>query len=180
MKKLSNIYMSRAGIKLISWDLDGTLFDTESQWVKNPNMSEEEAEKMYRTIGYRANADKALWYFKNKGVYQAIINQCELTNKAMIENPSVISQFKFENFDSIISDASKSEMYLEALELAKISDNEKTIGIDDLPDGLEAVKKAGMTAVWARNLKYPFSKNELKDIEKLADFYIEDFSELVR
>lgn len=203
MEKLPKLYVLNTGIKLIGWDLDGTLFDTESVWYRmhdlviqkyGHNLGEEEinkaqediAEQMYRTVSYRANADMALKYFKELGIHQSLVNYCALTNKTMMQNPNVLSQFGFDKFDSIISsenfsvEVGKKEMYLAAMEMAKISDPVKAVGIEDLPDGLEGAKKAGMITIWARNPDYPFSKEELSDIKGLADFYVDDFSELVR
>lgn len=203
MEKVSSLDISQMGIKLICWDLDGTLFDTESAWYKmhdlvvekyGLNLSKEEmntaqekiAADMYRTIGYRANADKALLYFKNQGIHQSLVNPCPLTNKTMMGNQSVISQFGFDQFDSIVSEDNfsekigKKEMYLKAMEIAKIIDSKEAIAIEDLPDGLESAKNAGMITIWARNKEYPFTKEELSEIEKLADYYVDDFSELIK
>ena len=62
MKKITSL---DSNIKLICWDLDGTLFDTELMWfnmdqhVKEQNKTSEEiAAIAYKTWGYRANADK--------------------------------------------------------------------------------------------------------------------------
>lgn len=204
MEKISNLGMFKSKINLICWDLDGTLFDTESVWFKmhdlvieqyGSNLNEKEisqaqekiAGKMYRTIGYRANADKAILYFKEKGIYQALVNQCPQTNKAMMENENVSSTFALNKFDSIISEddfskeqkIEKKDLFLKALEKAQVSDVSKAIAIEDLPNDLKIAKEIGMTTIWARNEDYPFSEEELNDIKKYADFYVDDFTELI-
>ena len=203
MEKVSKSNIPKLGIKLICWDLDGTLCDTESVWFKMPqlvtekygcglnkeetNIAQEKiAADMYLSIGYRANAGKALNYFKKQGIKQYLINQCPLTNKAMIKNSNINSQFEFAKFDDIISsenfssgEIGKKEMYLKALEVAGIKNAKQVIAIEDLPDGLDAAKKAGMITVWAKNPDYPFTEDELIEINNLAEYYIEDFFDLV-
>ena len=98
MQKISNLL--ELNIKLICWDLDGTLFDTETMWFNmdklitekyGSNLSQEEYDKASETIaaaaynswGYRANAEKVLNLFKEKEICQVVINKCDLTNKTM-------------------------------------------------------------------------------------------------
>ena len=142
MQKISNLL--ELNIKLICWDLDGTLFDTETMWFNmdklitekyGSNLSQEEYDKASETIaaaaynswGYRANAEKVLNLFKEKEICQVVINKCDLTNKTMFKNKVVNSSFPFNYFDEIISELSfhdefsLSDMYKYALK--KIQSN---------------------------------------------------------
>ena len=188
-------------IKLICWDLDGTLFDTESMWyymddkVKEKygkDLSRDEINKYseffaaeaYKTWGYRANADVALNHFQDKGIKQIVVNKHDLTNQTMFKNELVNKQFSFNNFDCIISELDFKDKYeLEdmfklAIKKYKITNPEEVVAICDMPFELEAAKKAGMITIWAKNKDYPFTEEELKDIKKVADYYIEDFKDL--
>lgn len=189
MKKLNKLDKK---IKLICWDLDGTLFDTELMWFNMDKLveeqqktSEEIAAIAYKTWGYRANADKALNYFKENNIHQVVINKCDLTNDTMFKNETVNNSFPFTNFDSIVSERSfeekftNEEMYDKALATIGISNKEEVIAICDMPFELEAAHNSGITTVWAKNKDYPFTEEELKEIKKVADYYIEDFEELI-
>lgn len=190
MKKLTNL---ESKIKLICWDLDGTLFDTETMWFNMDKLveeqqksSEEIAEIAYKTWGYRANADKALNYFKEKNIHQVVINRCDLTNDTMFKNEAVNNTFAFTKFDFIISEKSftdeftNEDMYEKALDTIGIKDKEEVIAICDMPFELQAAKNSGLTTVWAKNKEYPFTEEELKEIETAADYYIEDFADLTK
>lgn len=202
MKKIDNINEFKSKIKLICWDLDGTLFDTETMWYNmdklvvekygstlNNNQiskaSEEIAANTYKTIGYRANADIALKYFKENNILQVIINKCDLTNKTMLNNENVNKTFALNNFDQIISEKSfddnfnDEDMYMKALDMFGIKDKSSVVAICDMPFELKNAKNVGILTVWAKNKDYPFNEQELKDIEENADFYIEDFRDLI-
>lgn len=189
MKKLTDLQ----NVKLICWDLDGTLFDTETMWynmdqlIKEQNKSSEEiAAIAYKTWGYRANADKALNYFKENNIHQIIINKCDLTNETMFKNELVNNTFPFTNFDYIISEKTfkdkftDEEMYTKALELLGITNKKEVVAICDMPFELKTAKSSGITTVWAKNSEYPFTEEELKEINNIADYYIEDFSTIIR
>lgn len=201
MKKI--IDLEKLNIKLICWDLDGTLFDTETMWFNMDklitekygkelskdeynNASEKIAADAYNNWGYRANADKALKSIKNKGIYQVVVNKCSLTNKSMLKNTNVNNTFSFNNFDEIISeetfesDITLKDMYEYALEKYKISDNELAVAICDMPFELKEAKDSGFTTIWAKNKNYPFTKAELKEIKNFADYYVEDFLDLIK
>ncbi len=188
-------------IKLICWDLDGTLFDTESMWyymdekVKEKygkDLSRDEINKYsevfaaeaYKTWGYRANAEIALNYWEDKGIKQIVVNKHDLTNQTMFKNELVNKQFNFKNFDCIISELDFKDIYeLEdmfklAIKKYKITNPEEVVAICDMPFELEAAKKAGMITIWAKNKDYPFTEEELKAIKKVADYYLEDFKDL--
>lgn len=188
-------------IKLICWDLDGTLFDTESMWyymddrVKEKygkdlsrdeinKYSEAFAAEAYKTWGYRANAEIALKYWKDKGIKQIVVNKHDLTNQTMFKNELVNKQFNFKNFDCIISELDfkdkyeLEDMYKLAIKKYKITNPEEVVAICDMPFELEAAKKTGMITIWAKNKDYPFTEEELKAIKKVADYYIEDFKDL--
>lgn len=189
MKKLTSL----KNIKLICWDLDGTLFDTETMWYNMPKLekeqnktSEEIAAIAYKTWGYRANAEKALNYFKEQNIHQVVINKCDLTNDTMYKNETVNNTFPFTEFDAIISEKSFKEkftdedMYTKALELMGIENKEEVLAICDMPFELQAAKNSGIKTVWAKNKEYPFTKEELEQIKNIADYYIEDFSSLIK
>jgi len=203
MKKLSSLKELNPKVKLICWDLDGTLFDTETMWYNMDKLvvekygnglskeeagkaSEEIAASAYKTWGYRANADKALNYFKENNVYQVLINRCDLTNKTMLKNEIVNNTFAFNNFDGIVSEESfedkftNEDMYIKALDIVKITEKLEVVAICDMPFELKSAKDSGLVTVWAKNDDYPFTENELKDIEKVADYYVEDFSDLFK
>lgn len=202
MKKLGKINELKSKIKLICWDLDGTLFDTETMWnnmdklvaekygsTLNSNQiskaSEEIAANTYKSIGYRANADIALNYFKENNILQVIINKCDLTNKTMFNNEIVNKTFAFNNFDQIISEKSfddkfnDEDMYIKALDMFGIKDKSSVVAICDMPFELKSAKNVGILTIWAKNKEYSFTENELKDIEENADFYVEDFKDLI-
>ena len=202
MKKLDNIIELKSKIKLICWDLDGTLFDTETMWFNmnqlviekygnelNSNQiakaSEEIAADTYNNIGYRANVDKVLNYFKENNVLQIIINKCDLTNKTMFNNEIVNKTFSFNNFDQIISEKSfddkfnDEDMYIKALDMFDIKDKSSVVAICDMPFELKKAKNVGIVTIWAKNNEYPFTENELKEIEENADYYVEDFKDLI-
>lgn len=202
MKKLTSIKNLNPKIRLICWDLDGTLFDTETMWYNmdrlvvekyGNELSKEESEKAseaiaanaYKNWGYRANAHKALNYFKENNIYQVVINRCDLTNKTLFKNETVNNTFSFNNFDSIISEESfedkftNEDMYIKALDIIKISDKSEVVAICDMPFELKAAKSSGIITVWAKNKEYPFTEDELEDIEKVADYFVEDFADLI-
>ncbi len=192
MKKISSLKDLNPQIKLICWDLDGTLFDTELMWFNMDKLVEESgkssediAAEAYKIWGYRANADKALNYFKDNDVYQVVINRCDLTNKTMFKNEEVNKTFAFDNFDSIVSEKSfddkftNEEMYERALNVVNVNEKDTVVAICDMPFELEAAKNSGVITIWAKNKDYPFTEEELKDIETFADYYIEDFSDLI-
>lgn len=202
MKKIGNIKKMFSKVKLICWDLDGTLFDTEIMWYNmnklivreyGNELREEEAAKAsekiaanaYKTFGYRANAEKALNYFKEKKYMQVVINKCDLTNKTMFNNETVNNTFSFDNFDYIVSEKSfekkftDEDMYTKALELTNILNKKEVIAICDMPFELKTAKNCGITAIWAKNKDYPFTEVELKEIEEIADYYVEDFADLI-
>ena len=198
MRKYNKI---KTNIKLICWDLDGTLFDTEYMWYHMDDIvkekygkelsrdeinkySEEVAAEAYKNWGYRANADKALNYYNKKNIKQIVINKCDLTNQTMYKNETVNKQFNFNNFDYIISELDfkdkyeLEDMYKLALKKYKISNPKEAIAICDMPFELEAAKNVGLTTIWAKNKDYPFTEQELEIITKVSDYYIEDFSDL--
>ncbi len=192
MKKISSLKDLNPQIKLICWDLDGTLFDTELMWFNMDKLVEESgkssediAAEAYKTWGYRANADKALNYFKDNDVYQVVINRCDLTNKTMFKNEEVNKTFAFDSFDSIVSEKSfddkftNEEMYERALNVVNVKEKDTVVAICDMPFELEAAKNSGVITIWAKNKAYPFTEDELKDIGKFADYYVEDFSDLI-
>lgn len=202
MERISNIKKTNSNIKLICWDLDGTLFDTEIMWYNmdkivikkyGNELSKEEFEKAseeisknaYKTLGYRANADKALNYCKKNNFYQVLINRCDLTNKTMFKNEIVNNTFSFNNFDFIASEKSFNEqftdedMYIKALDVFKQVNKSEVVAICDMPFELKAAKNCGIITIWAKNKDYPFTEEELKNIEELADYYIEDFADLL-
>ena len=93
MKKIDKL---NKNIKVICWDLDGTLFDTEIMWfnmdnlVKEQNKSSEEiCTVAYKTWDYRENAPIALKFFKKNKIPQVIVNKCDLTNQAMYKNETI-------------------------------------------------------------------------------------------
>jgi len=190
MKKITSL---DSNIKLICWDLDGTLFDTELMWfnmdqhVKEQNKTSEEiAAIAYKTWGYRANADKVLNYFKDNNIHQIVINKCDLTNDTMFKNEKVNNTFNFTNFDYIISERTfedkftDEDMYKKALELVNITDKKEVVAICDMPFELSSAHNFGLTTIWAKNKEYPFTEEELKEIENIADYYIEDFEDLIK
>lgn len=190
MKKITSL---DSNIKLICWDLDGTLFDTELMWfnmdqhVKEQNKTSEEiAAIAYKTWGYRANADKALNYFKDNNIHQIVINKCDLTNDTMFKNEKVNNTFNFTNFDYIVSERTfedkftDEDMYKKALELVNITDKKEVVAICDMPFELSSAHNFGLTTIWAKNKEYPFTEEELKEIEEIADYYIEDFEDLIK
>lgn len=190
MKKLTSL---DSKIKLICWDLDGTLFDTETMWFNMDKLveeqkktSEEIAAIAYKTWGYRANADKALNYFKNNNIHQVVINRCDLTNDTMFKNETVNNSFPFSKFDAIISEKSfedkftNEDMYQKALDTLGITNKEEVIAICDMPFELQAAANSGIKTVWAKNKNYPFTDEELKEIKAVADYYVEDFATLIK
>ena len=202
MREINNINEFKSKIKLICWDLDGTLFDTETMWYNMNKLvvekygsilnndqiskvSEEIAANTYKSIGYRANADIALNYFKENNILQVIINKCDLTNKAMLNNENVNKTFALKNFDQIISEKlfddkfNDEDMYLKALDMFDIKDKSSVVAICDMPFELKIAKNVGILTIWAKNKDYPFTEKELKDIEDNADFYVEDFKDLI-
>lgn len=202
MKKIDDVKNLFSNVKLICWDLDGTLFDTEVMWYNMDKLivqeygnglrkeeiekaSEEIAATAYKTWGYRANAEKALNYFKENCYHQVVINKCDLTNKTMFNNDVVNNTFSFDNFDYIVSEKSfedkftDEDMYAKALELTNISNKEEVIAICDMPFELRNAKNCGITTIWAKNKDYPFTEVELKEIEEIADYYVEDFVDLI-
>ena len=193
MKKINNLLKTLPNIKLICWDLDGTLLDTEKMWydmdelVKQSGKSSEDiAAEAYKTWGYRANGEKALNYFKDNQIKQVIINKCDLTNQSMLKNETINQTFPFTKFASIISEKSftteftDEDMYQKALKDFNINDNDIAIAICDLPFELKAAKNSGLTTIWAKNVNYPFTKDEEDEIKSLADYYVEDFTELIK
>ena len=99
MKKIDKL---NKNIKVICWDLDGTLFDTEIMWfnmdnlVKEQNKSSEEiCTVAYKTWDYRENAPIALKFFKKNKIPQVIVNKCDLTNQAMYKNETINKSFPF-------------------------------------------------------------------------------------
>lgn len=201
MKKVNKLLKSLPNIKFICWDLDGTLFDTEVMWYNMDKLvaekygsvskgevgkaSEEIAANAYKTLGYRANADKALNYFKDNGLSQVVVNKCELTNKTMLKNEEVNKTFPFEKFDLIASETlfeckfTDEELYNKALDLVKVSDKSTVVAIFDMPFELKAAKNIGISTIWAKNKNYPFTNDELKEIKEVADYYVEDFTDLI-
>lgn len=202
MKKIGDIKKMLSKVKLICWDLDGTLFDTEVMWYNMDKLivqeygnelrkeeaskaSEKIAANAYKTFGYRANAEKALNYFKEKKYIQVVINKCDLTNKTMFNNETVNNTFSFDNFDYIVSEKSfekkftDEDMYTKALELTNILNKKEVIAICDMPFELRTAKNCGITTIWAKNNDYPFTEVELKEIEEIADYYVEDFADLI-
>lgn len=180
-------------IKLVCWDLDGTLFDTEAMWynmdslVKEKGKSSEEiAADAYKNWGYRANAEKLLKYFKDNNIHQIVINKCDLTNKTMYKNEKVNKSFSFNNFDGIVSETSfkdkftDDEMYRLAMKMVNITNKEEVIAICDMPFELEVPHKLGIKTIWAKNKDYPFTEVELQSIKEIADYYIEDFADLIK
>lgn len=202
MKKIRDIKKNISNVKLICWDLDGTLFDTEIMWYNMDKLivekygneiSKEEAQKKseeiaaneYKTCGYRANAAKTLNCFKEKGYHQVVINKCDLTNKTIFNNEFVNNTFPFDNFDFIVSEKSfqdkftAEDMYEKALDLTNISNKEEVVAICDMPFELRTAKNYGITTIWAKNKDYPFTADELKEIEEVADYYVENFEDLI-
>lgn len=201
MKKVNKLLKSLPNIKFICWDLDGTLFDTEVMWYNMDKLvaekygsvskgevgkaSEEIAANAYKTLGYRANAAKALNYFKDNGLSQVVVNKCELTNKTMLKNEEVNKTFPFEKFDLIASETlfkckfTDEELYNKALDLVKVSDKSTVVAICDMPFELKAAKNIGISTIWAKNKNYPFTNDELKEIKEVADYYVEDFTDLI-
>ncbi len=203
MKKLNNLSELKKKIKLICWDLDGTLFDTETMWFNmdkiviekyGKDLSKQEANKAseeiaanaYKTWGYRANAEIALNHFKDKKIFQIVINRCELTNQTMYINDIVNKTFSFHNFDGIVSEKSftgnftNEEMYLKAIDMVKITDKSEVVAICDMPFELRAAKNSGITTIWAKNNDYPFTEAELNEINEVANYYVEDFYDLIK
>jgi beta-phosphoglucomutase-like phosphatase (HAD superfamily) len=203
MEKFTKRHVQQLGVKFIGWDLDGVMFDTESQWFKMDEMltarygsvkeedvgklTEDYAEEMYCAIDFMANADKVLHYLKKQGVHQSLVTPCPLTVKAMRErNPHVLSKFNFTEFDSVVTrdnfdgnDVGKEKMYIEAMSFAKLSGPKLGIAFEDLPADIEGAKRAGLITVWVRNKDYPFTDEELNNINKFADYYIDDFMEII-
>lgn len=189
MKKINKLDKN---IEMICWDLDGTLFDTELMWfnmeklMKEQNKTSEEiCSVAYKTWDYRENADKALNYFKDNNITQVIINKCDLTNQAMYKNETISKSFAFDNFDLLVSEnLFDKEPTLEDLFRFAIKKfnykKDKIIAICDMPFELEAAKNSGLTTIWAKNKDYPFTKDELEEIEKNADYYVENFLELIK
>ena len=190
MKKIDKIDKD---IKLICWDLDGTLFDTEIMWfnmdnlVKEQNKSSEEICSLaYKTWDYREHADVALNYFKEKNIPQVVINKCDLTNQAMYKNETINKSFPFTEFSEVISEKNfNTECNLEDLfKLAyikyEIENKKEAIAICDMPFELKAAKDNGFTTIWAKNKEYPFTESELKEIEENSDYYVEDFRDLIK
>lgn len=189
MKKINKI---DSKIKMICWDLDGTLFDTELMWynmdnlVKEQNKSSEEICSLaYKTWDYRANAGVALKHFNKNNITQVIINKCDLTNDAMYKNETIKKSFPFDKFDLVVSEKlfdkepSVEDLFKLAIKKFKYK-KEEIIAICDMPFELEAAKKSGLTTIWAKNKNYPFTKEELADIEKYSDYYVEDFKDLIK
>lgn len=202
MKKILSLNDIKSKIKLVCWDLDGTLFDTETMWYNmdkiivekyGKNLSMEETSKIsekiaadaYKTIGYRANAEKTLNYLKKINVKQVLINRCDLTNKTMFSNETVNNLFSFDKFDYIVSEKmfidkfDNEDMYKKALDITEILEPKSVVAICDMPFELKAAKNIGIITIWAKNKDYPFTEDELKEIEEMADYYIEDFAELI-
>ena len=202
MKKICDIKKMLSKVKLICWDLDGTLFDTEVMWYNMDKLivqkygnelnkeevakaSEKIAANAYKNFEYRANAEKTLNYFKEKKYIQVVINKCDLTNKTMFNNEKVNNTFSFNNFDYIVSEKNfekkftDEDMYIKALELTNILNKKEVVAICDMPFELRAAKNCGITTIWAKNKEYPFTEVELKEIEEIADYYVEDFGDLI-
>jgi len=190
MKKIDKL---NKNIKVICWDLDGTLFDTEIMWfnmdnlVKEQNKSSEEiCTVAYKTWDYRENAPVALKYFKENKIPQVIVNKCDLTNQAMYKNETINKSFPFDQFEEVISEknfqeeCSLEDMFKLACQKYDIKDKKEAIAICDMPFELKAAKDTGFTTIWAKNKNYPFTKDELKEIEKFSDYYVEDFRDLVK
>lgn len=201
MEKINNILIQ--DIRLVCWDLDGTLFDTETMWFNMDKLVEQEygsnlskdehnkasekiAANAYKTWGYRGNADKALQSLKDNNIHQVVINKCDLTNETMFKNEAVNGSFSFNSFDEIISEKlfedefSLNDMYKYALAKYKIENAKQAVAICDMPFELKAAKKCGLITIWAKNSNYPFNEVELKEINEFADFYVEDFLDLVK
>ena len=189
MKKIDKI---DSNIKLICWDLDGTLFDTEIMWfnmdnlVKEQNKSSEEICSLaYKTWNYREHAEDSLKYFKEKNIPQVIINKCDLTNQAMYKNETIKKSFPFTQFSEVISEknfdaeCSLEDMFKLAYKKYNIKNKKEAIAICDMPFELKAAKDSGYTTIWAKNSEYPFTEEELKEIKEVADYYVEDFADLV-
>lgn len=190
MKKIDKLDKK---IRVICWDLDGTLFDTEIMWfdmdnlVKEQNKSSEEiCEIAYKTLNYREHAEVALKYFKENKIPQVIVNKCDLTNQAMYKNETINKMFSFNQFEEVISEKNfKEECTLEDMfklvyQKYNIKAKKEAIAICDMPLELKAAKNAGFSTIWAKNKNYPFTETELKEIEKSSDYYVEDFRNLIK
>ena len=188
MKKINKL---DSNIKLICWDLDGTLFDTELMWYNMDNLakeqnktSEEICSVAYKTWNYREHADEALNYFKKKMIPQLVINKCDLTNQAMYKNETISKTFPFNQFDDVISEknfpdeCSLNDLFELAHNNYDIKNVEEAVAICDMPFELKAAKDSGFTTIWAKNNDYPFTEEELTDIEKYSDYFVEDFRDL--
>ena len=191
MEKIINLAKTLPKIKLICWDLDGTLLDTEKMWhnmdklVKETGKkSEEIAAEAYKTWGYRAHAEIALKHFKEENIKQVIINRCDLTNKTIIKNETLNQAFPITQFDAIIGedsfekDFTNEDMYQKTTDDLKIN-TKSAVAICDMPFELKAAKNSGIITIWAKNKDYPFTSDELKEIETIADYYVEDFADLI-
>ena len=201
MKKVFSLLKFKPKVKLICWDLDGTLFDTETMWFNMDNLvkekygenldkdeyskaSEEIAFSSYKTSGYRANADKALNFLKKNKFHQVLVNSCALTNKTVLNNEIVNATFSLNSFDDIVSEESfkgsfsVSDMYKLALSTCKTAEG-VAIAICDMPHELEAAKNSGFITIWAKNKEYPFNEEELEKIEEFSDYYVKDFLDLI-
>ena len=81
---------------------------------------------------------------------------------------------------SFTTEFTDEDMYQKALKDFNINDNDIAIAICDLPFELKAAKNSGLTTIWAKNVNYPFTQDEEDEIKSLADYYVEDFTELIK
>ena len=58
--------------------------------------------------------------------------------------------------------------------------NGKIVLEGDCEVELEAAKNVGIKTIWAKNKNYPFTIEELKKIEEVTDYYVEDFLDLTK
>ena len=104
----------------------------------------------------------------------------------MYKNETINKSFPFDQFEEVISEknfqeeCSLEDMFKLACQKYDIKDKKEAIAICDMPLELKAAKDTGFTTIWAKNKNYPFTKDELKEIEKFSDYYVEDFRDLVK
>ena len=142
-------------------------------------------EYITEVIDYKANADQALKKLKEKG-YRLVLatttarRTIDLYNN---QNKNLMSKAKFDEvFDLILSNDEvkekkpSPEIYLKVLEMLNVKAEECLV----VEDSLEGVMSANSAGIEVLNIPDKFSEKNQKEIDKLADFKLNNFEEFFK